>query len=143
MTQPQRVVPPVKRIQGYQRPMKGWYVHARPPYHRYLLRELTCLGVSYYAMLIVCALFRLRAGEEAWNAFLASLSSVPMMILNLLAFGLVLFHAISWFQVVPKTVPFIFVGGKRVPAHVLVAGGMASLAGATIALFGLFWWTLT
>ena len=25
MTQPQRVVPPVKTVAGYQRLMKGWY----------------------------------------------------------------------------------------------------------------------
>ncbi|MDO5057920.1 MAG: fumarate reductase subunit C [Lautropia sp.] len=141
MTQPQRVVPPVKPVAGYRRPMKGWYLHARPPYRIYLLREATCLAVAYFALLVIVGLFRLKAGPEAWEAFLACLRSPLMVVVNLAAAGLIGFHAITWFMVMPKTMPFIFIGGKRLQPHLIVAGGIAGMIGASLALLIAFWMT--
>ncbi len=134
MSQPQRVVPPLKPIKGYERSMKGWYVHARPAYWFYLVRELTCIAVGYYALLVICGLFQLQAGEEAFNAFMACLRSPLAVIINLLAAGLIAFHSVTWFMVMPKTMPFIFVGGKRLPARLITAAGLGGFGAASAAL---------
>lgn len=138
MSQPQRCVPPLKAVKGYERSMKGWYVHARPAYWFYLVRELTCVAVGYYALLVIYGLFQLHAGEEAFNAFMACLRSPLAIILNLVAAALIAFHAITWFMVMPKTMPFIFVGGKRLPARLITAAGLGGFGAASAALLIVF-----
>lgn len=138
MSQPQRCVPPLKAVKGYDRSMKNWYVHARRPYHFYLVRELTCIAVGYFAMLLICGLFRLQAGEEAFNAFIECLRSPWMIIINLCTAGLIAFHSVTWFMVMPKTMPFIFIGGKRLPARLITAGGLGAFGAASAALLVAF-----
>ncbi|MDO4905871.1 MAG: fumarate reductase subunit C [Lautropia sp.] len=134
MSRPQRVVPPLKPVKGYDRSMKGWYVHARRPYHFYLVRELTCIAVGYYALLVIYGLFQLHAGEEAFNAFLTCLRSPMAVIVHLVVAGLIAFHSVTWFMVMPKTMPFIFVGGKRLPAKTITAAGLGGFGAASVAL---------
>jgi fumarate reductase subunit C len=123
MTQPERRVPPLKPVAGYRRSMRHWYLHTRPVYRGYMLRELTCVAVGYYALVLICGLFNLHAGEAAFNGFIAALRSPFWLIVNLIAFAALLFHAITWFQVMPKTMPLLFIGGKRVPDRLISKAG--------------------
>ncbi|MDO5288245.1 MAG: fumarate reductase subunit C [Pseudomonadota bacterium] len=135
MTAPRRSVAPLKPVRTYRRSMRHWWAHERPAYRRYLLRELTCLAVGYYALLVLAALACLLAGEAAFTRLMAALRSPPWVLLNLLATAGMAYHAITWFQVMPKTMPFIYLGQRRVPDAALVRGGLAALALATLAVF--------
>jgi fumarate reductase subunit C len=141
MTQPQRRVPPFKPIAGYRRSMSAWYLRYRSPYRWYMLRELTCVAVGYYALLLICGLSNLRAGEAAFNGFIAGLRSPLWLTVNLVALALMLFHAVTWFLVMPKTTPMLFVGGKRVPGNAIISGGLAAFAVASLAVWIAFWAT--
>lgn len=141
MTWPQRSVPPLKPVRTHRRGMRHWYVHERPAYRRYLLRELSCLAVSYYALLLMAALACLLAGEAAFTRFMAALRAPPWVLLNLLAVAGIGYHAVTWFLVLPKTTPFLYLRGRRVPDAALVRGGLAALALASIAVVLAFWMT--
>ncbi|MDO5624822.1 MAG: fumarate reductase subunit C [Pseudomonadota bacterium] len=138
---PQRRVPPLKPVPGYERSMKNWYLHDRPVYRWYMLREMTCVAVGYYALLVIWALARLVAGPEAFDGFIAALRSPPWLAVNLVALAAIVYNAVTWFQVMPKTMPLLFVGGKPVPGRTIVAGGLAALVLASIAVFLAFWMT--
>lgn len=141
MTQPQRSVPPLKPMPSYRRDTRQWWRHARAPYRWYFLRELTCLPVAYYALLLIVALQRLLAGEAAFTQFITALRSPLWLALNLLALAGVAWHAATWFGVMPKTMPFLYWRGQRVPDQLLVRGGFVAWALASAAVFAAFWIT--
>ena len=129
MTYPARRVPPLKQVKTYTRSMDGWY--KRNSFFKwYMFRETTCLVVGYYALILMCAIERLTAGEAAFNGFMAAMASPGWIVVNLLAFAAMLYHAWSWFAIMPKTLPFIYSGGKKVSDGAIVNVALAA-AGAT------------
>ena len=48
-------------------------------------------------------------------------------------------HAQSWFAIMPKTMPMIFIGGRRLAAATITRAGWAATVIASIALFALAW----
>ena len=138
MNQPTRRVPPLRQIKTYRKPMKGWFLHGRRTYLRYMVRELTSVAVAYYALLVLYGLFQLRGGPEAFNGFIAALGSPLWLLVNVVTLGLVGFHAFTWFEVMPKTMPLVFIRRRAIPDRLIVAGGLAGLAGASLALLVAF-----
>jgi fumarate reductase subunit C len=49
-------------------------------------------------------------------------------------------HAKSWFEIMPKTMPMIFLGGRRLAATTVMRAGWAACVIASVALFALAWW---
>ena len=48
-------------------------------------------------------------------------------------------HTVSWFEIMPKTMPMLFVGGERVSAATITRAGLAAAVAAALALFVLAW----
>jgi fumarate reductase subunit C len=48
-------------------------------------------------------------------------------------------HAQSWFEIMPKTMPMIFIGGRRLAASTITRTGWAATAVVTIGVLALFW----
>jgi fumarate reductase subunit C len=125
----------------YRRDMAGWWQRL-PYYRRYLLREATCVVVIAYALLLLVGLWRLGQGREAFDAWRAALTS-PLALawhtVVLAGFG---FHAWTWFEVMPKTMPFIELGGKRVSDATIIRTGAAAAVLASALLLAIFVWIL-
>lgn len=117
----------------YVRPMTGWWKRD-PFFMRYMWRETTALGVAIYAVILAVGVLRLSQGEPAWNGWVNALSS-PMSILlhGVLLVGM-FFHAKSWFEIMPKTMPYLHMGGKRVAAATITRIGWAVATAATVVL---------
>jgi fumarate reductase subunit C len=49
-------------------------------------------------------------------------------------------HAKSWFEIMPKTMPMIVIGGKRLAASTITRAGWAAALVASVLLFALAWW---
>ncbi len=125
---------------GYVRPMRGWW-RRDPFFMRYMVREATAVGVAAYALVLTFGVVRLSQGEAAWNAWLAALRTPAALLLHaVLLIGMVV-HAKSWFEIMPKTLPMLVIGGRRVPATTITRIGWLAAALASIALFALVgWW---
>ena len=52
-------------------------------------REVTCLLVGFYCLLILWGLAALAAGPERWNGFLESQQNLLMVIVHAIAFPIV------------------------------------------------------
>lgn len=124
----------------YVRPMRAWW--SRDPFFgRYMLREVTAFAVMIYAVVLAVGLLRLAQGEAAWNGWLAALRSPESVLLHLLLLAAMVMHARSWFEIMPKTMPMIFVGGRRLAASSITRAGWAAAVLASVLLVALAaWW---
>lgn len=124
----------------YVRPVSPttWYFK-HPRYMRYMSREVTCIFIGAFALLMVCLLERLSAGQAAYEHFLGSLQKPSVIIGLVLILAFAVHNATSWFNVTPKALPVqmgeSFLPGKYIVAAHYVAWLVASssvliLAGA-------------
>ena len=118
----------------YVRPMTGWW--KRDPYFmRYMWREATALGVAAYAVILAVGLMRLSQGETAWNAWVAALKSPLSIALHAVLLMCMFIHAKSWFEIMPKTMPSLHVGGKRVAGSTITRAGWWVATATTVVLW--------
>lgn len=78
------------------------------------MRELTSLAVAYTAVLLLWKLRALATSREAYEAFTVRMESPFWMAVNGLALLMVLYHAVTWFNLTPKAMA-IRLSGRRVP----------------------------
>ena len=109
--------------------MAGWW-RRRAVHQRYMLREASALFVTAYALLLLAGLACLLRGEAAYSAWRALLASPVSIGLHMLALPFLVYHAVTWFQVMPKTLPPL-----PLPAPFVTAAGVV----ATLLLSLLVW----
>jgi fumarate reductase subunit C len=123
----------------FVRPMTGWW-RRDPFFMRYMLREATAVAVAVYAVVLALGIVRLAQGEAAWNGWLGALRSPWSLLLHAVLLVAMVIHAKSWFDIMPKTMPMIIVGGRRLEAQTITRAGWAASVVASIVLFALAWW---
>lgn len=122
----------------YMRSMNGWW-RRDPFFVRYMIREATALIVALYALVLLAGVLCLSQGEDAWNSWLAAIRSPASIALHLLMLVAMIYHSYSWFEIMPKTMPVMFVGGKRVAAATITTVGIAAAVVAAVILFVVVW----
>jgi fumarate reductase subunit C len=88
-------------------------------YLKFILRELSSVFVAIFVIETLFMLNALRDGPEAYGHFQACIRNPLIMVLNIVSFFFVVFHAITWFNLAPSAIP-VRVGGRRLP-DILVA----------------------
>lgn len=100
-----------------------WYFK-HPRYLRYMSREVTCVFIGAFALLLLCAVERLSQGQAAYESFLAALKG-PWSALELLIVLIFAVHnTTSWFNVTPKAMP-VQMGEEFLPGKFIVAAHYA------------------
>lgn len=118
----------------YVRSMDGWWM--RDPYFmRYMAREVTAVFVAAYAVVLLVGLVRLGQGEAAYNGWLQGLKSPLSLVFHLVVLAVFCYHTWSWFNIMPKTMPIIFVGGKRLQPGTITGTGLAASVVACLLVF--------
>ena len=102
----------------------GWWLK-HPRYMRYMSREVTCIFIGALALLMVCALERLVAGQAAYESLLKALQS-PLGVLGMLLILVFSVHnATSWFNVTPKALP-VQMGEEFLPGKYIIGAHYAA-----------------
>ena len=122
----------------YVRTMAGWW-RRDPFFVRYMWREATALAVAAYALVLMVGVWRLAQGQAAFEGWLQALRSWPSIVFHLVLLAAMVLHAVSWFEIMPKTMPMLFVRGERVAAATITRVGLCAAAIAALALLGLAW----
>ncbi|AOZ49870.1 fumarate reductase [Chromobacterium vaccinii] len=122
----------------YVRPMDGWW-KKNPYFIEYMIHEGTALFVAAYAFALLFGLWRLSQGEAAWNGFMAALQSPLALLFHLILLAMIGYHGYTWFKIMPRTMPPVIIGGRRVSAAAITAGGFAATLLASLALLGIVW----
>ena len=119
----------------YRRRVSVWWWLQSWPYTKFVLRELTSLGVAYFSLLAIWKVRAIAAGPAAYAGFLARMESPLFLLLNAAAFALLLFHSITWFNLAPKAM-VVRVGGRRLPDWMIQTGNYA--AWIAVSVFAVF-----
>jgi fumarate reductase subunit C len=118
--------------------MQGWW-RRDPFFVRYMVREVTAVAVLVYAIVLMMGVLRLSQGEAAFNGWLAALRSPGSVLLHIVLLVSMVVHAKSWFEIMPKTMPLMFVGGKRVEGSTITRTGYIVTVVATVIVLALVW----
>ena len=104
-------------------PKTSWFLR-QPRYMRYMAREVTCIFIGAYTILLIVALMRLSQGPDAFQAFLNALRSPLGVLFNLVVLVAAVYHSTSWFNVTPQAMP-IQRGEDFVPGNIIVGAHYA------------------
>src|SRR6478736_1684113 len=83
----------------YLRPISRtrWFF-GHPRYLRYMAREITCIFIGAYAILLIVGIASLAAGPDAYQAFLLGLQTPASIVFHVLALAFSLYHSFTWFN---------------------------------------------
>ena len=123
----------------YTRPMTGWW-RRNPFYMRYMVREASSVFIVAYALVLLAGLARLAQGRAAFEVWLDGLTNPGSLAFHVITLALVVYHAWTWFKVMPNTLPFVRFGGRRVPDGAIVAAAVVSGVASSLAVFLVVWW---
>lgn len=115
----------------YVRPMDGWW-RRNAYFKKYMLREVTAFFVAGYALVLLAGLIRLSQGSAAFGEWLEGLKSGWSIALHLVLLVIFLYHTYSFFEIMPKTMPPVAVGGKKLSRAAVTNIGLAASAAASI-----------
>ena len=101
----------------------GWYFK-HPRYLRSMSREVTCIFIGAFALLMVCALERLSSGPAAYEAFLAAITGPWSALALVVVLVFAVHNATSWFNVTPKALP-VQIGEDFLPGKYIVGAHYA------------------
>ena len=95
---------------------RSWWLRRRR-YLFYMVRELTSLFIGLYCALLALGLVQLARGPQAWDSFIALITSRGGVIFQLLCLAFALFHSVTWFAVTPKAMPLSAPAKAVIGAH--------------------------
>ena len=113
---PPVAAPATSRLTG------GW--RSRPTWRSSSARPAACSsgGAVAYLLLLIRAVLH---GDAPYRQFLAWSATPGIVILNVVTFAFVTYHAVTFFQAAPQAM-VIHVGRKRVPAQLVLFGHYAA-----------------
>lgn len=109
----------------YVRPMDGWW-RRDPFFIKYMAREVTSVFVVAYAMILLAGVIRLSQGRGAFEDWLEGLASPVSVGFHVVLFLIFAYHTLSWFQIMPKTMPPVVVAGRRLAARTITTLGVVA-----------------
>jgi len=113
----------------------AWFFK-RPRYMRYMAREVTCIFIGIYTIILLVGIARLSDGQVVYEGYLAALRQPSSILFHVLALAFSLYNSFTWFNVAPKALP-IQVGEEFLPDSVVAGGHYVVWVG--LSLFILFW----
>lgn len=111
----------------YRRPISTWWWVRKRSYFWFVMRELSSLFVAWYVVFLLLFIRAVGQGEEAYADFLDAAGSPVLVVINVVAFGFIVLHAVTWFSLTPKAMA-VQVRGRPVPAVLIIGAQYAGLA---------------
>ena len=106
-----------------------WYFQ-HPRYLRYMSREVTCIFIGAFALLMLFTLERLSRGPAVYEAFLTMITGAWSVFGLLIVLVFAVHNTTSWFNVTPKAMPVQlgeeFLAGKYIVGAHYAAWAVAS-----------------
>jgi len=123
----------------YVRPMpRDWW--ARRPFRHYTIRELSGVTIAIYAAVLLSGLVALLQGPAAWDIWRGWLASPASLVLHAALLIAMIWHLRTWFQILPKTMPKLVVGGSPVPQRLITLIGTSVAVVCSTALVAFVLW---
>jgi len=123
---------------SYRRPISVWWWTRKRTYFLFVMRELSSLFIAWLVLYLLLLIRAVDHGPAAYAEFLDRAASPWLVVLNVVAFGFVLLHTVTWFSLTPQAM-VVSVRGRRVPAAAIIAGQYAAL----VVVSALVYWLVT
>ena len=117
-----RVLPP--RVSTF------WWLE-RGSYFTFILRETSCVFVAWFVVYLLLLVRAVGQGAAAYQEFMVWSATGPIVLLNVVSFLFVAFHAITFFDAAPQAM-VIKLGESRVPGSLVLAGHYGGLAAVSV-----------
>lgn len=104
----------------YRKPVSGTWWLKRRPYLIFMIRELTSVFTAGYCIFLLVLFFKLSQGPEAYSNIVSALQSPLSIVLHVITFIFVLYHALTWFSLTPKILVF-YKGEDPLPQSLVAA----------------------
>ena len=121
---------------SYRRPVSTWWWLKKRTYFVFVMRELSSIFVAWFVLFLLLLVRAVGDGEAAYDDFLDRAASPWLVGLNVVAFGFVLLHTVTWFLLTPQAM-VVSVRGRRVPAAAIIAGQYAGLVVVSVLVYWL------
>ncbi len=110
----------------YVREMKRTWWRSNPFYRFYMLREATVLPMILFTVFLTFGLGCLVKGPLAWQGWLSFMANPIVVAINIVALAGSLFHAHTFFKMMPQVMPVRF-KGKLIDKKVIVLSQWAAV----------------
>ena len=121
---------------SYRRPISVWWWTRKRTYFLFVMRELSSLFIAWLVLYLLLLIRAVDHGPAAYAEFLDRAASPWLVVLNVVAFGFVLLHTVTWFLLTPQAM-VVSVRGRRVPAAAIIAGQYAGLVVVSVLVYWL------
>jgi fumarate reductase subunit C len=121
----------------YRPKISPYWFFERWPYLKFMVRELSCVFVAYWAVVMLVQIWSIERGAGAYIRFEHWMSNPGILILNALSLFFIMFHAVTWFMLVPRVFVRQLLGTSAIPDEVAAAPSFGAWAIASIVV-GLF-----
>lgn len=111
----------------YRPRMSTWWWLKRRSHLAFILRELSSIFVAWFVVFFLLLVAAVSRGEVAYWEFLIWAGRPGILILNLVSLLFIVFHAVTWFNLVPQAL-VVLLRGRRVPGPLLAASHYAAWA---------------
>ena len=92
-----------------------------------------------YAVVLLVGVMKLAEGKPAWDRWVAWLVSPLAIGVHVVLLAAFAYHAWTWFNIMPRTLPPIMVAGRRVSAQAITRAGLAAAAALSLLLLLVCW----
>ena len=106
-----------------------WWLE-KPSYFAFILREMSCVFVAWFVIYLLLLVRAVSQGAAAYQQLLAWSATTPIVLLNIVSFLFLIFHAVTFFAAAPQAM-VVKVGQNTVPGSLMLAGHYAGWVAAS------------
>ena len=113
---------------AYRPAMSTWWWLRKRSYFVFVMRELSSLFTAWFVVFLLLMLRSVRFGPASYADFLDWADTPWVVALNVVGAVFLVLHVVTWFNLTPKAMPPLRLGGRPVPAAAVIAAQYAGLA---------------
>jgi succinate dehydrogenase subunit C len=110
--------PQPTRVYRQELPASWWLTNRH--YFLYVVRELTALFIALFLLFTLYGIIQLERGPEAYAAYLRLLRSPGVVLFDVVALLLAIYHTVTWFTLTPR-LQKLLPGSRELPAGAVLA----------------------
>ena len=116
-----------------RQPLSTYWWLEKPSYFAFILREASCIFVAWFVVYLLMLVDAVNAGPPAYQALLDWSATPAILVLNVVSFLFLVFHAVTFFDAAPQAM-VVHLGGKRVPGQLIGLGHYAAWAVVSVGI---------
>ena len=126
---PAKTVPSEFRALPQRLPTTWWL--QKGSYFAFILREMSSVFVAWVVVYVLWLVAAVSQDEASYQAFLTWSATPGILLLNIVSFLFLVFHAVTFFDAAPQAM-VVKLGPNKVPGSLILAGHYAGWAAISV-----------